>query len=93
MCTLTPPLAQDGHEPLISHEVMLLTVPEPLLIEDALVCQNGSTHPVDGSHEHDVSLLFQLLVCPVPLPVLNGKLSAQNFSAGLGGPTRRQQRH
>ena len=28
--TLTPPLAQDGHEPHISHEVMLLTLPEPL---------------------------------------------------------------
>ena len=28
--TLTPPLAQDGHEPHISHEVMVLALPEPL---------------------------------------------------------------
>ena len=28
--SLTPPLAQDGHEPHISHEVMLLALPEPL---------------------------------------------------------------
>ena len=28
--TLTTPLAQDGHEPHISHEVMLLALPEPL---------------------------------------------------------------
>ena len=39
--TLTPPLAQDGHEPHISHEVMLLALPEPLWLKDALVCQNG----------------------------------------------------
>ena len=39
--TLTTPLAQDGHEPHISHEVMLLLLPEPLWLKDALVCQNA----------------------------------------------------
>ena len=41
--TLTPPLAQDGHEPHISHEVMLLSLPEPLYFKDALACQNAAT--------------------------------------------------
>jgi len=40
--TLTRPLAQDEHEPRISHEVMLLALPEPLQLKDALVCQNDT---------------------------------------------------
>ena len=42
--TLTPPLAQHEHKPHMSHEVMLLALPEPLYLKDALVCQNG--HPM-----------------------------------------------
>ena len=44
--TLTPPLAQHGHKPHMSHEVMLLALPEPLYLKNALVCQNELYIPI-----------------------------------------------